>query len=426
MERGKSNRLMYQYSSFYFHNCLWYRQLLVSKLTLSYMHLNWLSSNLWKYFLIQFTNRRNFIPILSVYYLTLPNAHANEIGIYTGIGYLASMLLQIPSGYIADYWWQKNTLILAKLFLAISSILYLVADGFWVFTLASICMSLWANAFATGTTSSLLKWTLEKLGREKEFRHMSSRIGWDVSLLSVIFIILLPVLTTYNIRIPLMVWLCIDIIWLIVATSLIPVHTKIEKNNKKWIIQLIWELRWSGFFPYAFFTAIISGFLFADNVYRSPYLVELGYPLIYIGLVMWWSRVIWWIVGRSIKHIEKYITFKALTILELFAFPIYYIGVGYIKNPWIVGIVFSLIVGWFWGRSSVYTDYFIEHMPDNNYRATILSIKSQIEGFVQIGVSFGIAGIMGISYQLWFEVLGISLLILLSGTYFFWIRKISI
>jgi len=74
--------------------------------------------------------------------------------------------------------------------------------------------------------------------------------------------------------------------------------------------------------------------------------------------------------------------------------------VGYIKNPWIVGIVFSLIVGWFWGRSSVYTDYFIEHMPDNNYRATILSIKSQIEGFVQIGVSFGIAGIMGISYQL--------------------------
>lgn len=390
------------------------------------MNFTWIESNIWKYFLIQFTNRRNFIPILSVYYLLLPNTQANEIGIYTGIWYIASMLFQIPSGYIADHWWQKNTLILAKLLLASSSILYLVSNGFFLFTLASICMSLWANAFATGTSSSFLKWTLEKLNRGNEFRHISSRISWDVSLLSVIFIVLLPTLTTFDIKIPLIVWLCLDIIWLIVAISLVPVHSKIEKSERKWIFKLIWELRWSGFFPYALFVSIITGFLFADNVYRSPYLIELGYPLIYIGLVMWWSRIVWWIVGRSIKHIEKYIAFKTLILVELFIFPIYYIWIGYISNPWIVGVVFSMIVGWFWWRSSIYTDYFIEHMPDSRYRATILSIKSQITNFIQIGVSFWIAGIMGISYQLGFEVLGITMFILLGGTYFFWIRKISI
>lgn len=35
------------------------------------------------YFLVLFTGRRNFIPILSVYYLTLPNTDAAELGLYT-------------------------------------------------------------------------------------------------------------------------------------------------------------------------------------------------------------------------------------------------------------------------------------------------------------------------------------------------------
>ncbi len=69
-----------------------------------HLPLTGLSSNLWKYFLVNFTSRRNFIPILSVYFLTLPDTHANQIGLYTGIGYLMSMLFQVPAGMIADRW----------------------------------------------------------------------------------------------------------------------------------------------------------------------------------------------------------------------------------------------------------------------------------------------------------------------------------
>lgn len=63
-----------------------------------------MTSNLWKYFLVNFTGRRHFIPILSVYFLTLPDTTAHQIGIYTGVGYLASMIMQVPAGMIADRW----------------------------------------------------------------------------------------------------------------------------------------------------------------------------------------------------------------------------------------------------------------------------------------------------------------------------------
>lgn len=44
------------------------------------------------------------MPILSIYYLTLPNTHANELGFYMGISFVSAMIMQIPSGLIADYW----------------------------------------------------------------------------------------------------------------------------------------------------------------------------------------------------------------------------------------------------------------------------------------------------------------------------------
>jgi hypothetical protein len=61
---------------------------------------------------------------------------------------------------------------------------------------------------------------------------------------------------------------------------------KIAPDETRSIRELITMMRGTGFFPYAIFAAVIAGFLFADNVYRSPYLVALGYPLAYIGMVM--------------------------------------------------------------------------------------------------------------------------------------------
>lgn len=90
------------------------------------------------------------------------------------------------------------------------------------------------------------------------------------------------------------------------------------------------------------------------------------------------SRLVWWIVGKNITRIEKYIPFSRLILLEVFLFPIYYIGTSQLTNPWIVGILFSLTIGWFWGRNEVYTDALISRIHDEEYRSTLLSLKAQI------------------------------------------------
>jgi MFS family permease len=384
-----------------------------------------LQSNLWKYLVSQFTNRRHFIPILSVYYLTLPDTHANEIWLYTGIGFTAAMLMQIPAGFIADYWWQKNALIIAKILILFSTIFYLIADNFWVFVLASVLLSIGTSAFSSGINSSFLKWTLEKLDRGDEYREVASKISWRASLGSAVMIVCLPFLTEISILLPFYVMLILDCIWLIVAISFYPVHSKIEKHEKKNIVAVIQELRGTRFFVYAIFSSLIAGFLFTDSIYRSPYLVELWYPLAFIWFVMGGSRIVWWIIWRSIKTIEKYMSFRIFIISEIFLFPLYYIWVSYIKNPWILWFIFVVMVWWFWWRNEVYTDALIEEIPDKKYRSTALSIKTQFENIIQVVASFAIAWVMWISYSLGFQILGIVLCISLSCIYIFFLRKNS-
>ena len=65
--------------------------------------------------------RRNFAPIIAIFFLTLPNSIAQQIGIYSGIGFLAGFLLEIPSGYLSDTIGHKKALILVGIGFILSS-----------------------------------------------------------------------------------------------------------------------------------------------------------------------------------------------------------------------------------------------------------------------------------------------------------------
>jgi hypothetical protein len=171
------------------------------------------------------------------------------------------------------------------------------------------------------------------------------------------------------------------------------------------------------------FSAIIAAFLMVDGSFRSPYLTSLGYPIIYIGFVMGLSRLVWFLVGRYAHKIENILPFKKLILAEVFLFSLYYMSASFISNPYLVWIIFSLVTGYFWWRSEIYTDHIINLIPGKKYKSTILSIKWQIGGIIQVIMMVTIGIIMNDSYKLWFFIMGITLFVSLMTTYLFFIRK---
>ena len=194
-------------------------------------------------------------------------------------------------------------------------------------------------------------------------------------------------------------------------------------QESKNVLALLKETRGTAFLPLAFFTAILGGCVMGDSTFRIPYLMSLGYPLVLAGLVMGLSRVVWFLVGRNIARIEAFFTPKKLLIFDITVFSGYYLVAAFLSNPYLIAIAFILGIGYFWGRAEVYNDLLFEHMSDPRYKATMMSVKSNMSDAFQLLITVGIGMIMGISYRAGFATIGVILLVSLSSIYFFFLRS---
>ncbi|HIH24742.1 TPA: MFS transporter, partial [Candidatus Woesearchaeota archaeon] len=178
-----------------------------------------LRGNIWKYFVYLFSQRRHFIPLLAIYFLTLPDTTAQQIGLYTGIGYAASFLVELPSSYFADRIGHKVTLVIAKAFMVLSTILFILADKFWYFAAGAACMAI-STACSGGVGDAFMHDTMRALKRESEYTKILSKIKAYVSLISGILIVCLPLLTVTSMLLPFYIVLAIDVVGLIVVSML--------------------------------------------------------------------------------------------------------------------------------------------------------------------------------------------------------------
>lgn len=384
--------------------------------------LKWLESNIWKIWIYIFTNRRAYMPLLGIYFLTFPDNTVKQIGIYTMLGSLFSFLFEIPSGYFSDRFGHKKTLILSKVFMILASISFLFGNNVFHFSLGSIFISL-GFAFTSGTITAFMHEVLVELKKENLFTKIVGRNAGSVSLFNALLIIAIPFLTKINFHRPFIVGLIIDVIWLVVAFSFINTKKDEEIKKPKSFISVIKETRGGTFWWMAFFLMILSTGVMSTNSFRWPYLQSIWYPVAYIGFVMGLSRVVRFLVSRIIHLIEENISIKKLVLLEIFLFSGVMWWIAFIPNPYVVWAIMSLIIGYYWGREPIYKNYLIKSLPDKKYIATVLSTKAQITSLMILFLVFILGYIMDFSYHIGFLFLAIFLLIGLSISYFF-IKKL--
>lgn len=377
-----------------------------------------LKSNIWKYFLILLTNRRNYIPILAIYFLTLPNTTTQQIGLYTGIGWIAGFLLEIPSGYISDRLGHKKALILAKFSMLISTLFFVFGGSLPYFILGSSFIA-FGFAFTSGTVEAFFHNTLVGLKRKKDYGNLSGKIKANVSLVSAGMILILPLLTRISLIMPIKIYLIFDLIGILTAYSLyspkIEYGAKDEEGEK--IFSQLKRFRGTGFYTASLFVGFIGGFIIGLSPFKEPFVESLGFPIIFIGSIMAFSRIIWFFVGHNLKLLKK-IKIQRLLFYEMFFFSGLIMIGSQLRNPYLVGLIIAILIGYYHGRNSIIDEYYLKNFLINKrYKATMLSIKQQIGRLFESGIAFVMGTVMAISFSLGFLVSGICMLIVLLGIF---------
>ncbi len=345
-----------------------------------------LSSNIWKYAVFLITNKRVFVAIIAIYYLTIPGVDALGIAYILLAGNIAGVLFEIPSGYWADIIGHRKTLILSRVFAVISSLLYLISNNIWLLIFASIFLSL-SVAFTSGTGAAFMRETMIALGRQNEYSKIMGRLkslGFSLPLLISTFV---PFLVKIDMTLPFLVGLLMDIVGLIIAFSFIEPTVKeksveVKELGLQNIVKVFVESQRIGFLKFSFYTGLLGGFIFAIGNYRGPYQQSFGIDIALFGIFFTAGRlfasVMLWFSGS----IQKHFSMKQFFFFQTLLYSVIFLILGVTQNAWIAVILFAAQNGLKWGLTEIEESYFIHLIDKSSFKATILSIGAQVQQIV--------------------------------------------
>ncbi len=211
-----------------------------------------------------------------------------QISLLIGYWSLVSIVFEVPSGALADYWDRKKMLIIAPLIKALCFIVWYFAQG--NFYLYAAGFTLWglSESFMSGTSQALLYDTLVAAGKKDEFEKVLGRVKFFFYISLAISIISGGFIANYNLDLTLLVSI-VPLLLSSVFASRLPTVPRVESTREvhylTYIKEAVKEIRNNRVFLYLFiyFMAIsIFGIL---EEFDQLYFQLIGLPVWAFGIV---------------------------------------------------------------------------------------------------------------------------------------------
>jgi MFS family permease len=385
-----------------------------------------LQSNIIKLYLIKIAKWfMLFMPFLIPFYQE-NGLSLSDISILKAIYSISIVVLEIPSGYLADVLGRKKTLVIGSILGFFGFFTYSISYGIVGFLIAEIILG-FGQSLISGADSAMLYDTLDDLGRKDEYTKYEGRVISIGNLSETLAGLAGGLLIGISLRFPYFVQTGVAFIAIPAALTLIEPkrNTKILNSGIKYILKIVKyalydnkELRWN-----IIHSSIIgAATLTMATLIVQPYLLFIEIPLFYFGIIWPALNITVGIVALYAYKIERKLKKKTSLLLISVFIPLGYIALSQAVGYWGLAILFVFYV--FRGFATPILKDYINKFCTSDIRATVLSVRNFI-----IRIFFAIIGpFVGWQterYNLQDAILtsGIIFLLLAGLTYIFQIKK---
>ena len=339
-----------------------------------------MKSNIWKFYLFNILSAMAFFVPVIVLFWQENGLNMSQIMILQSLFSLTVVFLEVPSGYFADIFGRKKTLILASLFMTIGIFTYSLGYNFYQFLVAEI---LWAFgiSFISGTDSAFIYDTLKELKQEELYKKVIGnavfcnllavsvasiaggfigKINFRWTFYAMLPFLILLILLSFSLKEPKRYKLIFKKNYLFELMKIL--QNALIKNEKiRWLI---------------IYSAIIAGFNNAVLWLYQPYFNLTGLDIFYFGFVFAAFNVIAAISSKYAHRIEEKLGQKySLVLLIILVSGSYLLMSHFI---YLFSFSFAFIQQFVRGFSRpVITDY-INKLISSEVRATILSAQNLV------------------------------------------------
>lgn len=336
-----------------------------------------LSSNIYKLYIIKIAKWFMLImPIIALYYQE-NGLGMKEVLQLQGIYSVAIVLLEIPSGYFADIWGRKSTLIIGSFLGVIGFAIYSFTYGFWGFLIAELVLGI-GQSFISGSDSALLYDSLLQEKKEDTYTKLEGRVLSIGNFAETIAAIVGGFLAEISLRTPFVVQTFIAMIAIPASITLIePKRDIIQKDRWKSIVQVLKNTLFNNreLQMLILFTAFIGTATLTMAWFIQPYLKEIrNLSLSEIGITLSVLNLIVGLTTLIAYKIEEKLGKTKTLLFIVFVICSSYILMGTIDH-WVIFIVMGLFYFSRGIATPVLKDY-INRCTTSDIRATVLSIRN--------------------------------------------------
>ena len=315
------------------------------------------------------------MPIIVLFY-NENGLKMKDILVLQGIYSISIVALEIPSGYMADLWGRKKTIVFGSIIGFVGYLIYCFSFNFWGFMLAEIILGI-GQSFISGADSALLFETLANQNKQELYVKHEGRLAAFGNLAEAIAGITGGLLATASLRFPFYAQTFVAFIAIPASIMLTePVTVKKISNKYKYIFEIINyslftnnKLRWN-----IIFSSIVGCSTLTMAWFVQPFMKDINIPISWFG-------VIWTILNLSVAvtsfyilSIKKIFGDKFLIISIAIILSLSYILAGFLNS------FFGLFIIWifylFRGIATPLLKEYINILSPSEMRATILSIRN--------------------------------------------------
>ena len=302
-----------------------------------------------------------------------------DIMILQAVYSIAIVLLEIPSGYLADVIGRRKTLILGAVFGTFGFATYSFSHGFIGFLIAEIILG-FGQSCISGADSAMLYDSLLEKGQEKKYSRFEGRITSLGNIAEAAAGITGGLLAGISLRTPYIAQAFVAFIALPAAITLVEPLRKVPLM-KAGIMEIVHIARFALFENRTLrrniiFSAIIGTGTLTMAWFSQPFFEFVNIKIGWYGILWTTLNLTVAITSYTAHRLESKLGQKWSILLIAMMIPMGYIALGRFHQSYglIILYLFYLVRGY---ATPVLKDY-INRATQSNIRATVLSVRNFI------------------------------------------------
>ncbi len=339
-----------------------------------------LQSNIWKYYLRQFFAGMFFsVPVIVLFWQE-NGLSITEIMVLQSIFAIAVVVLEIPTGYFADLYGRKKSLLISGFMILLAITIYSISRNFFHFMVGEILFAI-GISFASGASSALIFDTLVHLKEEKNYKKVwgnalfvsavavgfSGIIGGFISSISLRYAVYASI-PFFAVVIPITLWMKEPPREKTIFKKgygkevLLNIKETFLKNRK-----LMWLILYSG---------VVYAFNQAALWLYQPYFKVSGLDVVYFGFVFAGFQIVSALTSKYSYKIEEKLGKNASLISLIFLVSVSYFLMS--NFVFLFSFSFAFLQQFVRGFRGVVIGDYINRLTSSKARATILSSETFI------------------------------------------------